>query len=124
MTESEFDDVLARLSLEYRDGLGARLIELDRLWDAVRAQPGAIEALRELHLHFHYFAGSGGSFGMPELSEQATVAENTVSPALRAGRGLNADELATVATQVEILRGLIEAGQIMPPAADSSGVVS
>jgi chemotaxis protein histidine kinase CheA len=108
VTESEFDTVLARLTVEYKAGLGPRLAEMDALWAKLAAQRDDADTLKRLHFHFHYFSGSGGSFGLPDLSNESTKAETVLSAALREARGLTDKEGQTVATQLDAVRRIVE----------------
>ncbi|MDB5368247.1 MAG: hypothetical protein JWM77_4174 [Rhodospirillales bacterium] len=108
MNEEEFDSVLARLSGEYKAGLPQRLDEMDVLWARLSGDRNDNEAATKLHFHFHYFSGSGGSFGLPELSNQSTLAENALSSALRNERTLTDEECRTIATQLDVVRRIVE----------------
>jgi chemotaxis protein histidine kinase CheA len=108
VNEDEFITVLAKLSREYKAGLAPRLDEMELLWTQLEADGGNAELLKRLHFHFHYFSGSGGSFGLPELSSESTKAETVLSAALRDGRDLSDEEGRTVALQLGAVRRIVE----------------
>jgi chemotaxis protein histidine kinase CheA len=108
VNEEEFDGVLARLSGEYKAGLPPRLDEMDVLFARLSSDRNDNEAATKLHFHFHYFSGSGGSFGLPELSNESTSAENALSSALRNERTLTDEECRTIATQLDAVRRIVE----------------
>ncbi len=110
MNEKEFDDVLARLTGEYKAGLPQRLGEMTVLWGRLSKDRTDAEASRKLHFHFHYFSGSGGSFGLPELSDEATKAEIALSAAVRADRTLTDEECRVIATQLDVVRRIVDGG--------------
>jgi chemotaxis protein histidine kinase CheA len=108
VNDEEFDFVLARLTGEYRAGLPPRLDEMDALWARLSGDPNDDDAARKLHFHFHYFSGSGGSFGLPELSNESVKAENALSTALRNERTLTDEECQTITTQLGAVRRIVE----------------
>jgi chemotaxis protein histidine kinase CheA len=110
VNEQEFDDVLARLTGEYKAGLPRRLDEMAVLWSRLSKDRTDAEASKKLHFHFHYFSGSGGSFGLPELSNEATKAETALSAALRADRTLTDEECRIIATQMDAVRRVVDGG--------------
>lgn len=67
------DDPLIRLQWEYLREAPERLAELRKDLAAFRA--GEPDALDSLRVRFHRLAGSGGSYGMPRVSEIARAAE-------------------------------------------------
>ncbi len=79
----------------FRESSRARLIELrdalDRLPD-----PAAMQAVVR---HFHSFAGMGGTYGFPRVSELGDEAEATTIPLSRSGTSPDA---ATVARWREL----------------------
>jgi diguanylate cyclase (GGDEF)-like protein len=81
------DDAILRLQREYLAELPAQLDEMLAEIGAFRAaRDGAAGALRT---RFHRLAGSGGSYGFPEISEIAREAERWLSsgpPPSQAGR--------------------------------------
>lgn len=108
MNEEEFDQVLARLTGDYKAGLPPRLDEMSVLWARLTKDRTDVEASKKLHFHFHYFSGSGGSFGLPELSNESTKAETALSAALRADRVLTDEECSIIATQLDAVRRIVE----------------
>ncbi|HEU4570658.1 MAG TPA: diguanylate cyclase [Gemmatimonadales bacterium] len=66
-------DALAQLRRDYLTEAPARVVELHKDYDAVLAgEPGAARSLKG---RFHRLAGSGGSYGFPEVSDVARRAE-------------------------------------------------
>jgi chemotaxis protein histidine kinase CheA len=110
VNEDEFDAVLARLTGDYKAGLPPRLNEMAVLWGRLSSDRTDLEASKKLHFHFHYFSGSGGSFGLPELSNESTKAETALSAALRAERTLTDDECKIIATQLDAVRRIVDGG--------------
>jgi chemotaxis protein histidine kinase CheA len=110
VNEDEFDEVLARLTGEYKAGLPARLDEMVVLWGRLSTNRTDAEASKKLHFHFHYFSGSGGSFGLPELSDEATKAETALSAAVRANRTLTDEECLIITTQLGVVRRIVDGG--------------
>ena len=63
----ELEQVLAQLRREYVAESPARIEELRKDVAAFRA--GEPDAIKSLAILFHRLAGSGGSYGFPEISE-------------------------------------------------------
>lgn len=101
-------DAYRQLQREYLEALPTALAELRRHIEAFRSGERVIPALRT---GFHRLAGSGGSYGFPEISEIARTTEQflfTSPPAEDAGRLEDAvQRLEAVAT---VARARIAAG--------------
>lgn len=78
------------LRAHFRESSRVRLVELraalDRLPDA--------DAMQLVAKHFHAFAGMGGTYGFPRVSELGDEAEAAAIPLMRSG---DAPDAATVA---------------------------
>jgi hypothetical protein len=73
MTENEVDELFRALRREYLSEGRDRLAELRADLTAFRdGSPGAVAALKT---HFHRLAGSGGSYGFPDVSAIAKKTE-------------------------------------------------
>ncbi|MEO8478638.1 MAG: diguanylate cyclase [Gemmatimonadota bacterium] len=86
MSESEMaafgggvDDPLVQLQWEYIREAPERLAELRKDLAAFRA--GEPDALDSLKTRFHRLAGSGGSYGLPRVTEVARIAEQRIMTA-------------------------------------------
>jgi HPt (histidine-containing phosphotransfer) domain-containing protein len=69
------------LRTHFRESSRTRLAELRAALDAL---PDA-EALQIVARHFHAFAGMGGTYGFPRVSELGDEAEETTLPLSRSG---------------------------------------
>ncbi len=67
------DAFFDELRREYLTEAPARLAELRKDWAAARA--GEADATKSLKNRFHRLAGSGGSYGFPDISAQSRAAE-------------------------------------------------
>lgn len=73
MSDDEVDELFQQLRHEYLNESRDRLAELRAGVAGVRnGLPGALASLKT---HFHRLAGSGGSYGFPEISALAKEAE-------------------------------------------------
>lgn len=72
MTDALHDEAYRQLQREYLEALPTALAELRKHIEAFRAGERVIPALRT---EFHRLAGSGGSYGFPEISEIARATE-------------------------------------------------
>lgn len=76
MTAGDLQEAMQRFRQEFAAQLPARLQEAQQLIAACRAAPTDDERLRDLHRCIHKLAGSAGTFGMREVSEQARGIED------------------------------------------------
>ena len=83
---------LRKLRAEYLADSPARIAEL---WSAFeRVQNGDREAAGALHTLVHRLAGSGGAYGLPDVTDHARKAEQLVDRVLASNAGLSAADLA------------------------------
>jgi HPt (histidine-containing phosphotransfer) domain-containing protein len=75
MTEAQQDEAYRELQREYLDELPRSLAELRAALVAFRRGEDTLPALKT---GLHRLAGSGGSYGFPEISEIARAAEHFV----------------------------------------------
>lgn len=98
------DDALAAalraLRAEYLADAPARLAELWSAW--ARVQNGDAESLARLQTLAHRLAGTGGAYGLPEVTETARAVD-------RACRALRESGVAAGPGEVQSLRGLVQA---------------
>ena len=96
MSDSEVDELFQQLRREYLSESEERLAELRAgLSGFQNRNPGALASLKT---HFHRLAGSGGSYGFPEISALAKEAELWVAT------GPAPDETAVARLQETIRR--------------------
>ena len=72
---SDFNTQLAALSTRFAAQLGGTLKELNDKVATRHSEDVTPALLNDLHARLHKLAGSGGTFGFPELSSQARVLE-------------------------------------------------
>jgi CheY-like chemotaxis protein len=72
--------LLQELRDRFRETAWKRLAEMVPLLDAVDA-----DSVRALARHFHAFAGLGGTYGFPRISELGDEAEASILPFVRCG---------------------------------------
>lgn len=74
-TFQQLQDELNRLNAAYREKLPEKIASLEDAWAMVRREPEKGEALENFHLKVHSLAGSGATYGLPELSAAARKLE-------------------------------------------------
>jgi HPt (histidine-containing phosphotransfer) domain-containing protein len=62
---------LAELCEQYRQGLVARLIQVETTWQRYVEDPPQSETIAEFRGEVHRIAGSAGIFGLPRIGETA-----------------------------------------------------
>jgi HPt (histidine-containing phosphotransfer) domain-containing protein len=102
MPAGDLQEAMQRFQQEFAQQLPARLQEARQLLDACRASPGNEERLRELHRCVHKLAGSAGTFGMREMSQQARVIEEQLE-VLSAQEGRDAEAFDSVGVLLSAL---------------------
>jgi len=97
------DDLLAQqlrqLRQEYLRDSGKRVEELRDLRARV-AREGSV-ALPDLRQALHRLAGSGGSYGFPDVSTRSRDAEHLVADLISSGRTATAADLASIDRGIE-----------------------
>ena len=88
-TETSVEDVLAHrlhaLRHKYTSQLPVKIAEINRNWEAVRHSRRDAEALDTLYRLAHDLAGSGATFGFPQISQAAQCVERFLHPGLYNG---------------------------------------
>lgn len=109
-------DLQARLQAlrdDFATQLPARIASIERAWQS-RAE-AIPEDLRELYRKVHSLSGAAGTFGLPELGEQARRLEDTLRLMLHDPPQLPDDFDAEISAGIARLRKLAES--VAPPAA-------
>jgi HPt (histidine-containing phosphotransfer) domain-containing protein len=78
--DDDFLAALAGLKREYRQALPEKILKINALMDSLIAGAGGVPGLKELERTLHTLAGSGLTFGLPELSSTAAAAEAWLEP--------------------------------------------
>lgn len=92
MTEDEeFRRGIEAIMAEYRQGLAQRVGELVGLAHDLACGVAAPDRMHELLRGLHSLAGTGRTFGLPEVSVSAAMAESFLEPYCAAGI-MSADE--------------------------------
>jgi diguanylate cyclase (GGDEF)-like protein len=122
---SSSPDIVEQLRLQqegYTKQLPAKLAQMKQAFSKRQDE----DALRTLRFLAHGLAGSGGSFGYPELSEAARRLEGMVVAVIEAGRCLSAEESESAGDLLEILYRAAQrpAARRYAPALSPTGVAS
>jgi diguanylate cyclase (GGDEF)-like protein len=107
-----WEEVFEEIRVQFIREAGPRLEGMERLLDLLARDPADTEALRELMRAFHGFAGSGVTYGVPELTSCGLAGE------LSCGEALSAQAPAPAAALAE-WRGLFESMRAAMPAASA-----
>ena len=78
MSWQELGKEFQKLRAEFRGSLPAKLTRLRSLWARVDCEEPDPDALEILKRELHTMAGSGGSFGLPQVSKAAAAAEDAL----------------------------------------------
>jgi len=111
------NDLLLELRERFRETVRARLAEMAPLLDATD-----VESVRALARHFHAFAGLGGTYGFPRISELGDEGEASILPVLRCGTeptGATIARWRALCAQIERALEEGEAMHVASPAAAS-----
>lgn len=84
MTWQDLGKEFQKLRTEFRGSLPAKLRRLRSLWERIDCEEPDADALEILRRELHTMAGSGGSFGLPQVSKAAAAAEEALE-GLKAG---------------------------------------
>ena len=107
------------LRAEYLADAPERVRELSAALGRLRGHDRS--ALGELQLYFHRLAGSGGSYGFPEITSRSRAAEQMVAALIREGRPLGRPDFSTLEQHVLAIAQAFQAaqgsaGEAEPPA--------
>jgi len=80
-----WDDALAELRAEYLREAAGRLEEIDRLLDVLSRESADEAAFRDLLRRFHGFAGSGTTYGLPQITALGLEGERECAALLARG---------------------------------------
>ncbi|MBL8630292.1 MAG: Hpt domain-containing protein, partial [Rhodospirillaceae bacterium] len=106
-------DRLRALRAEFSEALGGRVREARTLWTPIAQNPAApavAAGLKKIHEIVHALAGSGKSFGFPDVSIAAAPLDALLRLVLEDGDTLNAEEIA----QAELLIQELEKAARLP----------
>ncbi len=78
MSVSGFQEKLLQLRQEYAELLPQKLKDIDNAWTSLHNRPNQPELWRQFRAFVHTLAGSGATFGFPELSAQASRLEGLI----------------------------------------------
>lgn len=99
----KFQAELQKLKDAFALALPSRLAELEALWSALGEHP-TDETIRTLERAMHSLAGSGATFGFPDISRQAKSIENTLRPLVDDPLALTDAKRTELAREWEALR--------------------
>lgn len=114
------EEQLARLRQAYLEALSERIAQIDGAWSRWK-NSGETEAAYEFLRRIHGIAGSGGTYGAPELSEVAGSLESFVEPLLEQGQPLTATSSEFIEANLMTLRTSVQVRRAsLPPIAITS----
>jgi diguanylate cyclase (GGDEF)-like protein len=114
-----WDDALAELRAEYLREAAARLEEIDRLLETLSRQPDDEASFRELLRRFHGFAGSGTTYGLPQVTALGLEGERECAALLSRDTPPSPKELHHWHALLGQLRAALD-GAAKPPEAPGS----
>ena len=96
------ENALQELFRRYAEQLPESIGEIEDLWAKV-ASGADMAALKSLHRALHSIAGSGETFGFPQVGSRARAMELALAPHL-GGAGLGPDEVESLSGMLENLK--------------------
>ncbi len=101
-------DGLARLSKMFADQLPSRLAEIVEQVQALADVPWEVARVEKVHRQVHSLTGSGGTFGMPDVSDTARPLEVMLERLLKRPHGPNETETSTIDAALQKLQAVVE----------------
>jgi HPt (histidine-containing phosphotransfer) domain-containing protein len=120
MDPETFKKYLSALSADYRASLSEKLAHIDRMWKELTSGSTAFGPMATLHRELHTLAGSAKTFGLPEVSEAARVAEHFIEPYSTVGALPAAPKLAEFENLLRALRDAAGPGSTSSATAQAS----
>lgn len=114
--EDPWASTLRELRGEFLRESRLKLATVAKLLERLSTDLGDADALRELHRRFHGFAGSGASYGFPDVSRLGREAEQSCQAFVEAGRPPGTDDIDAWRRVEEGLRAELEAVNGQPRA--------
>lgn len=102
-----WDDAFEELRVQFIREAGPRLDEIERHLDLLARRPADTEALRAVLRIFHGFAGSGVTYGLPELTTHGLAGELGCDRVLNEGGGPTPAALAQWQGLLASMRGAL-----------------
>jgi diguanylate cyclase (GGDEF)-like protein len=106
----DWDEVFAELRVLFVREAPARLDEIERALDLLARDPADTKTLRELMRSFHGFAGTGGTYDLPELTTVGRAGELSCGEVLARGAAPGADDLLRWRAVLASLRAALAKG--------------
>jgi diguanylate cyclase (GGDEF)-like protein len=103
MPELSWEEEFNTLVADFVESADTRLQTFRGALDRVSNTPSDIDGLRELKRHFHRLAGTGLTFGFPEISALASQGEELCDERLKAGATATDDDLARCRTLIDAI---------------------
>jgi len=108
-SDANLDALLRQLRVQYVADSDDRVAELrDSL---ARVESGEQPALDELRRRFHKLAGSGGSYGLPDVTDRSRAGEQAAVGLLQAGAPPGVGAIAALRAHVEAVAGAFAAAK-------------
>ncbi len=104
---NELSSRLRPLQEEYARRLPEKIEQLEELWNKLLYVDWRVDLFALLQRMVHNLAGSGGSFGFPELSEQAAQLDAFLRACLNDGKPLSPSAREHITSALGSLRGLL-----------------
>ena len=101
---ADYREQMVALDLEFASLLPGRLHEVERLWRSLAEEGWNRETLRSLVYQVHILSGSAGTFGYPELSQNALALERCLKPWTQLEQAPDEQTLDDVPSLIEALR--------------------
>lgn len=87
-----WQDTFEELKQQYVVRSAERVQQIEDLLNSLAKAPGEGAILRELMRHFHWLSGSGGIYGMPQITKLGTQGEELCENLLRLNRPITRSE--------------------------------
>ncbi|QKQ26703.1 diguanylate cyclase [Candidatus Reidiella endopervernicosa] len=103
------EERLKALHINYLQGLPAKFAVIDDQWRKLCESPKSHERLTELHRSTHTMAGSGATFGCPEVGSAARNIESNIRLLIESDQPLDEQKVNEIETLIDRLKEEIDA---------------
>ena len=107
MDSEEFQARLKTLTENFLRSLPERVQLIESLWPKVQSGQYTMDEMNTLHRTTHSLAGSGATFGFPEISDTARAAERILKILSREERGPGGEERHLISLHLGKLRQVV-----------------
>lgn len=130
---TSWEDQFNELKNQFMTRSGARITEINDLLQALTNKPEDQSLLRQISQHFHWLAGSGGTYGFEEVTAWGLYGEELCDYFLKLGNPLQPSDIEQLSKALQTVQQLfasieppmdIPTGNTLPPVSSQDALIA